>query len=212
MEKVEPAVGGFGPAAETKKEPVQTETKLEETVQQGYSREFVEKVLNEKKNAMESLRQMQSEVKRRDEEKLLADKKYEELAETRLSEINDWKTKYETSQKTIQNSMKTSVLKKELTKLGCHPEYIDKAVRFADLNEINYDTETGVVSGADNIAKSISEELKPFFGNQAVGTNQSAPVGTPKTMSIEDWKRLPYEERQKHKAAVYASHGITLRQ
>jgi len=208
VENVHPAGDAQGPAAtESKVETAgQQETQNDEPIR---NEAFLNKVLHEKKNAVERLRKLEDENKSLREEELKRQENYKLLAEEKDKELTELRSKYNEREKLIVDSSKLSAVKKELTKLGCDAKYLDKAIKFVNLDNLQYDHDTGVVAGTMEAAKAVQEELPPFFGNTGVGVNQSAPAGAPSELTLEGWKKLPYEERKKRQNELYTNLGIT---
>jgi hypothetical protein len=172
---------------------------------------FLNKVLHEKKTAVEKLKQYESENKVLRENELKRNENYKLLSEEREKEVAEWKAKYTNQTDMLTRSSKTTALKKELTKLGCDAKYLDKAVKMVSLDNIQYDDATGVVTGQLEAAKAIQEELPPLFGTLNVGVNQSIPAGTPTTLTLEAWKQLPPDEKVKRKAELYQNLDIRMK-
>lgn len=176
---------------------------------------LVDKILKEKKNAMERVRTLEQELEnykstmsKIEEDKLLEQKKFQEIAEKRKQEADQWKTKFDESQKMIVDSIKTGAIKTELLKLGIDPKYSGDAIKLIDLNKIHYDNETRVVIGAEDEAKVLLEKFPPLFGTKPPGVSHAAPSGNSVNITLEDWKKLPYEERKKRENDLYNSMGI----
>lgn len=168
------------------------------------SRSTYEKAVKELKNFREALRN-------KEKEDLEKQEKYKELYEIEKKRSEERDQELAQLKELTTTSKKLGALRDELEKLGCNKQYLDKAIKFADMNKIIVDDETGVITGADLQAKLVSEDVPPFFQPSKVGVSHQAPAGLAKPISIEDWQKLSYEDRQKLKKEVYEQHGIQLR-
>lgn len=190
------------------KESVQSETENERK-QKIYYEDFVQKTIQEKKNAIDRLKELENENKKLKEEELIKKQNWEEMARQKEIEANEWKNKYQEKEQLIVKAAKAGALKKELSKLGCRDNAAERLVKLVDLNKIEYDAESGVVTGVMNSAKMLSEEFPELFGVSKVGVNQSAPVGTFQgDLTIEAYNKLPYAERQKVREQLYSNLGL----
>lgn len=187
---------------------------------QDYNPEFVQKVLKEKKNYATKAQQIQEEnealrkqLEQIKEQDLKNKEEYKTLYENKLSEVNEWKEKYTSQQKEIENGIKRSQLRNELTKLGIKPAYLEKAVNLADLNYVKYDSDAKLVLGADDQARLISEEWKDLFGGNQSRPNHDSPDINSKNgaITLEEWKKLPFEEQKKRMKDVAANMGLELK-
>lgn len=175
----------------------------------------VDKILKEKKNAMERMRSLEQELETQkikvaeyEENKLLEEKKYQEYAERYKKEAETYKEKFEKTQKTIVDSMKLGAFQNEAIKLGMDSKYIQEATKLIDLNKIHYDNDTRVVIGAEDEAKALLERFPPLFGGRTPGVSHDAPVGKMATLTLDEWKKLPYEERKKREGDLFDTLGI----
>jgi hypothetical protein len=176
-----------------------------------YDDSFVNKVLTEKKNAMDRVRNLENELKEIREAELRKTENYKVLAEQKDQELNDLKNKYAQKEQFITENIKKTAIRDELTKLGCKAEFLDKATKLVNINNVEFDSETQTVTGHIEAAKKLSEELRPLFGNAGVGTNQSAPEGGQGQLTLEAWKKLPYDERKKRQGELEENLGIQRR-
>lgn len=186
-----------------------------------YDSSFVDKLKGEKENFRNANQKLADEVAQ-----LKADAKNK--ADAALKEKEDWKTLYE-QQKTENESLtgklgsaenqrldakKETELKKELTKLGLDPKYADKAVKLGNLESVKIDKDTGVIYGAEVVAKSLSEDWPALFGSTPTEkVSQSAPAIPSPTgaLSMDEWKKLPYDERKKREGEMMQNEGIQLK-
>ena len=173
---------------------------------------FLNRVLHEKKSAMEELNKIREENRLFRENEMKRNDNYKMLVEEKDKELTELRTKYQSREDLIVKSTKTSNLRKELTKLGCGAEYMEKISKMPGvLDNITYDESTGITTGQMEVARTLSEEFAPLFGHRSVGVNQSAPAGTPSVLTLEDWKRLPPGEKKTRKAELYQNLGIELK-
>ena len=78
----------------------------------------------------------------------------------------------------LKRGMTLSHLKDELLKNGCNPTMVEKAIKHADIDDVDVDTET-MRPDADQIsfiAKHVKEEVPVFFG-KGVGTIKDGVPG-----------------------------------
>lgn len=174
---------------------------------------ILEKVLKEKKNAMERVRELEAQM--------------QTITDERLKEKEDWKTLYETTKTKLDtlnseleqervekvNGHKLSSLKKELAKMGAQDSAMDALLKLADLGKLKYDSEHKVVLGTEETARAIKDAIPAAFGKATAGVDQDAPstkfvnvdLNTFKQMNAQD-KKNPEILRQ-----IYEKHGITVR-
>lgn len=185
-----------------------------------YDESFIAKLKGEKDNFRTSNAKLLAKV----EELENSIKSKEEAA---LKEKEDWKTLFEQKAKEVETltgtiqltekekleGVKKTELKKELTKLGINPVFVDQATKLADLDSVKIDKETGVVYGADVVAKTLSEEWKPLFGETTPGVTQNAPEAPTLTgkLSLDEWQKLPYDERKKREGELQSSMGFAVK-
>jgi hypothetical protein len=172
-----------------------------------YSKDFVSKLMTEKKNWAEKAKTLEMELKQKNEQKMLEEKRFEELAAQREKELKEWQEKHLTLQSKIKETHKTSELKKELLKLGIDTKYLDDTIKLADISKITYDDETGIITGAEHIAKSLQEKFSPLFGVKT-NANHQAPSATHTPLSLDDFKKLSPEDKKKFSGDIYAQLGI----
>lgn len=183
-----------------------SETSTEETPQteQPMNREFVDKVLREKKNTALKNMQLQQEmenlklkIQESEEKELLREKKFEQLFQQKSTEVEQWKNKYTDQTKVIVDATKTGALKSELSKLGINQDRFPHVMKLVDLNQIQYDNDSRTVLGAEEIARDLAATLPEWFGTTKIGVNQEAPKQSFGPLTIEKWRELPESERNK---------------
>lgn len=178
-----------------------------------YNKDFVEKLLNEKKNYQSKVSELESQLKAKAETELKEKEQWKTLFETKSKEVEELTTKLSTIEQHRIEQTKQSELKKELGKLGIKSSYVDRAVKLADLSSIKMDAETGTIYGADVTAKTLASDWPDLFGSAPpAGTNSDAgkPPST-SILSLEDWAKLPYEERKKREGEVLAKLGVSVK-
>ena len=90
--------------------------------------------------------------------------------------------------------------------MGINDAYLEKASTLADLTKIKIDDETGVIYGADVVAKTLQDEWPALFsGDSKPNVSQSAPSSMQKTskLTVEEWKKLPFHERKKREPELF---------
>lgn len=102
----------------------------------------------------------------------------------------------------LKRGMTISSLKDELLKSGCTPSMVDKAIKHADIADVDVDPET-MRPDADQIsfiAKHVKEEVPVFF-SKSVGTVKDGVPGSPikgsSSNSIKDMSDADLEKAYK---------------
>lgn len=171
----------------------------------------LEKILKEKKNAMERVRELETKLKEESDAKLIEKENWKTLAEMKDKEAKEWQEKYTSAQRLIEDSAKISEIRTELSKLGLNQGYMDVAMKLADTTSVVFDKENKIVTGAENVARMIREKVPVFFQKTNPGVDHSAPAGSPGKLTIEDFKKLPLDEKRKREKELYENMGIKLK-
>lgn len=181
--------------------------------EQNYSKEFVEKLLKEKKNYAESAKALREERQKLADEieglktqDLQKQNQYKELYENAIKKQQELSAQLKNQTDTITSSKKKEELTKHLFKLGLDDKYLDDALKLSDLNSIQVDPETFVVVGADDLAKSLKEKYKDvgFFKKSGLVSNHNgaSPMPTTRTGTLDVSKMTQAEKIEylaKHK-------------
>lgn len=181
--------------------------------EQNYSKEFVEKLLKEKKNYAESAKALREERQKLADEieglktqDLQKQNQYKELYENAIKKQQELSAQLKNQTDTITSSKKKEELTKHLFKLGLDDKYLDDALKLSDLNSIQVDPETFVVVGADDLAKSLKEKYKDvgFFKKPGLVSNHNgaSPMPTTRTGTLDVSKMTQAEKIEylaKHK-------------
>jgi hypothetical protein len=177
-----------------------------------YDKTFVEKLLTEKKNYQSKVSELENQLKAKAETELKEKEQWKTLFETKSKEVEDLTTRLSQIEQHKVQIAKESELKKELQKLGIKSNYLEKAVKIADLNSIKADGETGTIYGADVVAKSIAQDWSDLFGGSSAGVDHSA-TKTPPTgnLTFDEWSKLPYDERKKREGEMLKTMGAPLK-
>lgn len=167
----------------------------------GDNTSHVEKLLREKKNTMEALRKSEEARKKLEEEKLIANQQWKEIAEASKREAEEIKTKYMGLEENLRGAKVNSVLRDELVRLGLNAEHIDTALKLTDKSLVQVDSDTGVVIGAAEAAKAFQTKHASlgFFNRRPISGNHPAP-----SMNIDKQKTLA-EMTMQEKAELLAS-------
>jgi len=178
--------------------------------------DHIQKLLKEKQNWQSKSRTLEEEnaiikakLKEKEELELINQKKYQEVAEIKKKEADEWKQKYEQTEQRIVTATKASAVKAELLKMGLNPQYAAEMIKLADLNSLHYDDESRVVTGTEEVAKSLYEKFPPLFGKGKPGVSHDAPQGGGGRLTMQEWKALPREEQLKREPELYATLGIS---
>lgn len=175
-----------------------------------YKAEFVDKLKGEKDNLKKRIEQLEAEQKAAEERALKEKEDYKTLYEKTKAENERLTGSLESAEQQKLNAKKESELKRELAKLGVKPSYAEKAVKLANLDFVKVDNDSGVIYGAEVVAKSLSEDWPDLFGEGTTEkVSQSAPQSPPPTgaLTLEEWQKLPYDERRKREGEVLGLTG-----
>ncbi len=176
-----------------------------------YNEDFVNKLKGEKDNFRKRIEQLEAE-KRESEERALKEKEdYKTLYEKTKAENEQLTGKLGSAEQQRLDAKKASELKSELAKLGVKPQYAEKAVKLANLDSVKIDKDSGVIYGAEVVAKSLSEDWPDLFGSgSSEKVTQNAPATPTPTgaLSLEEWQKLPYDERRKREGEMMQTMGI----
>jgi hypothetical protein len=159
-----------------------------------YSKDFVDKVLNEKKNAMATLAELKQKVntyeaqlKEAEESRLKEKEDWKGYAENKAKEAQSWQEKYQGLETKLQTQVKIGAVRREFEKLGVKDsKVVEGIVPLLKLDAIKYDEGTQTVIGADEEVMRLKETLPQLFTVSSVtGTNHNAPAGGPTSYSVE---------------------------
>jgi len=159
--------------------------------------ESYQKVLKEKKSFQSRLSEYEAKLQQLQEEKLSAEGKKDELIDTYRSQLNDYKSKLDSTQKTYAWNTLTGEIKREAMKHGCTDP--DKLIRLMDDNdlksiEIGEDFSINTESLKTVIEKNKQENFFLFKNTPKVSAN-----GNPSTKQVvendkNDLSKLSMEE------------------
>jgi hypothetical protein len=170
----------------------------------------LEKALKEKRNAMEKSRELEAQLKKLSEEKLVQNQQWKDLAEQREKELIEVKQRESAKDQKLKDAKINSSLRNELLKFGMNAAMIDYALRLVDKSKIQVDPETEVVLGADQVAKEFHSTFsgQSFFGTQTPGVSHKAPDNRPHLTGEEAFKaELRQVKSQKELEMVLAKHN-----
>jgi hypothetical protein len=197
----------------------------EEQKQETYNKDHVEKILKEKKNAMEALAAKQKEVeellsksKTLEESLMMKEQNITGVLEMRTKELEEERKRnlelnnmiQQKEQKEI-NGHKFGAIRQELAKLGADSKAIEELINLTKLDSLKYDQDHNVVLGADEEAKRLKEVIPSAFIKVQPKADHSVG-GEFKALNIDSYKKI--EKIEDMKAAqkdIFAAHGITLR-
>ena len=159
-----------------------------------YSKDFVDKVLNEKKNAMATLAELKQKVntyeaqlKEAEEARLKEKEDWKGYAENKAKEAQGWQEKYQGLEQKLQTQVKIGAVRREFEKLGVKDgRVVESVVPLLKLDAIKYDENTQTVIGADEEVLRLKETLPQLFAVQSsAGVNHNAPTGSPSAYTVE---------------------------
>jgi hypothetical protein len=204
------------------------ENKAPETQQpETYSKDFVDKVLTEKKNAMSTLAEYKQKVntyeaqlKEAEEARLKEQNDWKTISENKAKEAQTWQEKFNGLENKLQTQVKIGAVKREFEKLGVKDgKVVEGIVPLLKLDAIKYDEATQTVIGADEEVKRIRETLPQLFAvTPSAGANHNAPQGTPSSISIDNykammkdgtWNKMTKIEQQKYETELWSSLGVS---
>ena len=166
------------------------------------------KVLSQEKNLRVRLEESNSKLAALEEEKNKAEEaklseqgEYKKLLELERKKREESELKAKEYENSIMNAHKLNAFKEKLPSKIANPAYYD----FVEIDKIVIDPETGLVNDS-----SVQEVVDSFVSNHAqllesrtTGLPNDAAKGSPKKITIEEWKRLPLSERKARMKEVY---------
>jgi len=158
----------------------------------------------EKVSALEKAEQ---EKKRLEENSLVEKEEFKKLAETYKVQLDEINGKYQNLNETVISAKKQAVLSTELLKLGINKDYLPQALKISNMDDIKFDTEYNKSIGADAVAQTIKETVPVLFGGSGQVAS-TAPEGRTEKLTLEAYKKLPYDERLKRREELENNLGI----
>ena len=151
--------------------------------------------------------------KKLEEEKLISDKKFEDLAKIREADAKAANDKLAELQAATLKEKKIGSLSIELDKLGIIPERKAFILSSANYDAIQYLEATKTILGADNEAKRIQSTMPEIFGKKTnqLPDNSQGNQGKPDAMTLSWYQSLSKEEQAKQYSAFMESQGIKVR-
>lgn len=182
------------------------EQQTHQTQTENYNKEFVDKLLNEKKNYAKAVEELKLKVN-------AYESKFKEIEQESLKAKEDWKTLAENSQKeALQykqmleqetskrvSTLKMGALKREFEKMGLRDtKIIETLAPLVKLDTVRYDESTETVVGAEEEARRLKETLPQLFiAANNIKANHDSTQTVPVTYTVEK-----LQEMQKNKASV----------
>jgi endo-1,4-beta-mannosidase len=178
-----------------------------------YDKEFVEKLLTEKKNAMKGLDEIKSklsayeaQIKEVEEQRLKEKEDFKTIAQIKEKESIEWKAKYGALEAKLQTSAKLGAIKKEFEKMGLRDaKAVDMLLNLVRSEHLKYDEENQIVIGAEDEARRIKESIPMVFAANASKMNHDAANATPGALSVEGLQDLIKSKAPMHKIKEYQS-------
>lgn len=155
------------------------------------------KLREERRALREQIDNISRSKKDEETEGLIKAKEFEKLAGTYKQELETIRKKAEALESEKKDSKKTKALISELNKYSFDPSYETDVLSLIDRKQIAIDDETGLVIGADRVAKEFAQKYGsfPYFKKAKPGANHNSPDGKsspnidPASMSREDLKK-----------------------
>jgi hypothetical protein len=158
------------------------------------------KTLAQAKKARSENEELKQRLDQYEQEKLEAQKKYEDLYR-KERELREAKEKeYKDLSKRVQEQTKAQAMQSELSKLGIDPKYSDKALKLVDLSDLHIDEMNNEVVGARDAAQRFREEYDVFFRQSGPKASHDAPKEGGSSASKPLDKMSVDELREYHKA------------
>ena len=180
------------------------------TSKDSVSYESFKKVLDEKKSVQDRMKSLEdelnkfrSEEKKREEAKLREKEDWKKLLEQREQELTDYKQKFEGLNTQITEGRKLSAVLSQIT-----GEVPDHYLGLISTDDVAVDPETGMpdTASALRVAKEFEKRYPEVIKRRAAnGLPANAPQGGNSKLTIDEWKKLPYEERKKNIGRVDTS-------
>lgn len=138
---------------------------------------------------------------------------FKTLAETYKADNEKLKAENSAKEALVVNSAKSSNLSNELAKLGAIAERLPNIMKLADLGKIKFDDATKTVYGADVVAKELQAQMPELFGTKKAPPSDSgnAGGGAGGAMTLEEFNKLPEDEKKKQYKAFFKSRGHEIR-
>lgn len=165
---------------------------------ESYDKDFVEKVLTEKKNAMKALEEVKTklsayeqQLKQTEEQRLKEKEDWKSMAEIRAKEAIEWQTKYSHLESKVQTSAKLSAIKREFEKMGLKDSKTQEMLLgIVKTDALKYDEENQVVLGVEEEARRIKESIPMVFAANATKMNHDSAGSAPTGYTVEGFKEL----------------------
>lgn len=200
----------------------------QEPILEDSAKAHIEKILKEKKNAMEALAKTQKDLElerqaKQDAALQIAKIKgdMEAVIKIKDDEIAEFKSKYESitlKEKEMQEKQvkeyKLSSIKKELIKMGADNTAIEGLLRLSNLEMVKWDDDHKIALGVEDEAKRIKSMLPVAFGVQSARADHGAPASTGASVyDIDSFKNLTPQQRKDPAlmAKIYEASGITVK-
>lgn len=173
----------------------------------------LEKVLKEKRNAMERVRELEGTLQNVTDERLKEKEDWKTLYESTKTKLDEVNTNLESERVEKINGHKLSSLKRELSKMGAQENSMDALLKLADTSALKFDPEHKVVLGTEMVAKQIKDSIPAAFGRPGAGVDQSAPQTNTADLSIDSFKSMSAKDRSNPDVikALYEKHGVKLK-
>jgi len=185
-----------------------TETDTQETsaTSQKYSKEDLQKILDENRTYKAKAKELEKKVKDRETQELVTNQKWQELAELREKEANEFKEMNEKLKSAFILKEKKSALVQAALQAGMRKEAIDD-LRPLDYPELKLETNGEgefSVSGADKAIQRLKAAKSYWFQSAAPNVNTTSPsvTGDGKTMTLEMLKEIDKEYKKKPSPAT----------
>jgi len=197
-------------------EPIKDETQVKEDF---VPKSHFEKVLTEKKNAMQALNDERAKVANLTAESLKAKDDWKTIAEIAQKESLEIKTQYEGLKIQRTNEVKLTAVKREFEKMGLSDsKTFDTIQGLINIDGLKYDEDHKLVLGVEEEAKRIRDAIPQLFGQSKPGAMHSAPKGAPADVSVDEyqrmiadgsWRKMSKVEQHAYTAKIYEKMGVT---
>lgn len=173
------------------------------------------------KAEQERAKKAQEEADRKERELLEFKKQIEEKSRLELEGKNDFKGLYQKTVKELEDMRETARIQKEkaieekkyqmlsnkLRELGVKERYQERVLKLANIKAVGVDESSGLFYGQELEAERVKSEFPDLFGEK-----KELPGGakiekkdtlTGGKLTLEEWKKLPYDERKKREQELF---------
>lgn len=201
---------------ETETKEVEVETKVDDSSTKPIETDKdIKRALDDLQKEKRLRKELEDKLKQKDLDALKASQNWQQVAELKDKEANEYRQKYEGLHSNLELERKLAAVKEEAIKLGISPNSVgDIELLPLDGVQVEY-TSTGRmnVMGAQAFAQQLKMSRPNWFQAKASSINPASPgVTEPKSITLEDVKKAQAEYRKKGDSASRDKYEKVLRQ